>query len=165
MVWGPQSPWLLRWLECRTGRRYFLPRRDSIDEIHSGRRRLGADEKLPVAQSRSNHREGPMSDSDYEVRLKTTGRNDRCACGSGKKYKKCHLAEDERTRTATLKALEEEAMAKAKAARDVEGGESEADMKGADKSTRSTKRKKRRSGSKGRASDGKPKNIPRRGAV
>ncbi|MCH7531711.1 MAG: hypothetical protein IIB36_08145 [Gemmatimonadetes bacterium] len=75
------------------------------------------------------------------------------------------MAEDERTRTATLKALEEEAMAKAKAARDVEGGESEADMKGADKSTRSTKRKKRRSGSKGRASDGKPKNIPRRGAV
>ena len=25
-----------------------------------------------------------------------TGRNDPCWCGSGKKYKKCHLAEDEK---------------------------------------------------------------------
>jgi len=28
-------------------------------------------------------------------RLASTGRNDACACGSGKKYKKCHLADDE----------------------------------------------------------------------
>ena len=28
-------------------------------------------------------------------RLKNTGRNDSCPCGSGKKYKKCHLAQDE----------------------------------------------------------------------
>ena len=28
-------------------------------------------------------------------RLETTGRNDVCPCGSGKKYKKCHLREDE----------------------------------------------------------------------
>ena len=107
-----------------------------------------------------------MSDSDYEARLKTTGRNDRCPCGSGKKYKKCHLAEDESTRTATLKALEEEALSKARAARDAEGGEGSADTKGADKSTRSTKRPKKRSGPQGRApSDAKPKNLPRRGAV
>ena len=106
-----------------------------------------------------------MSDSDYEMRLKATGRNDRCPCGSGKKYKKCHLAEDESTRTATLKALEEEALSKARAARDAEDGEGGADTKGADKSTRSTKRPKKRSGSQGRASDAKPKNLPRRGAV
>ncbi len=106
-----------------------------------------------------------MSDSDYEMRLKATGRNDRCPCGSGKKYKKCHLAEDEGMRTATLKALEEEAMAKARAAKDAEDGEGKADTKGADKSTRSPMRQERQSGSKGRASDGKPKNIPRRGAV
>ena len=103
-----------------------------------------------------------MSDSDYDVRLKTTGRNDPCPCGSGKKYKKCHLAEDEGTRTATLKALEEEAMAKAKASKDTEG---EVDTRGADESTRSTKRQKKQRGSKGRASDGIPVNIPRRGAV
>ena len=28
------------------------------------------------------------------------GRNDRCWCGSGKKYKACHLAPDNRKRTA-----------------------------------------------------------------
>ncbi len=29
------------------------------------------------------------------ARLASTGRNEACPCGSGKKYKKCHLAEDE----------------------------------------------------------------------
>ncbi|MGA9652627.1 MAG: SEC-C metal-binding domain-containing protein, partial [Polyangia bacterium] len=27
--------------------------------------------------------------------MASTGRNDPCACGSGKKYKKCHLADDQ----------------------------------------------------------------------
>ncbi len=103
-----------------------------------------------------------MADSDYEVRLKTTGRNDRCLCGSGKKYKKCHLAEDEDTRAEALKVLEAEAKAKPKAEKDAEG---EADTKGSDKRTRSMKHQKKQSGFQGRASDGTPKNIPRRGAV
>lgn len=30
-----------------------------------------------------------------KVRMASTGRNDPCPCGSGKKYKKCHLQEDE----------------------------------------------------------------------
>lgn len=29
------------------------------------------------------------------------GRNERCWCGSGRKYKTCHLATDERKRSAT----------------------------------------------------------------
>jgi hypothetical protein len=103
-----------------------------------------------------------MSDSDCEVRLRATRRNDHCPCGSGKKYKKCHLAEDQGTRTAALKAMEEEAKAKAKASKDTEG---EVDTRGADQSTRSTKRRKNQPGLKGRASDARPKNIPRRGAV
>ena len=103
-----------------------------------------------------------MSDSDYDVRLKTTGRNDHCPCGSGKKYKKCHWAEDERMRTATLKTLEEEAAAKAEASKDTED---DVDTKGADQSTQTTKRQRKQPGSKGRASDGKPKNLPRRSAV
>jgi hypothetical protein len=53
-------------------------------------------------------------------------------------------------------------MAKPKAAKDAEG---EADTKGSDKRTRSTKHQQKQSGFGGRASDGKPKNIPRRGAV
>jgi hypothetical protein len=31
---------------------------------------------------------------DYLQRLRNTGRNDECPCGSGRKYKKCHLGED-----------------------------------------------------------------------
>jgi hypothetical protein len=103
-----------------------------------------------------------MADSDYEVRLKTTRRNDRCLCGSGKKYKKCHLAEDEGTRAATLKVLEAEATAKPKAAKYAEG---EADTKDSDKRRWWTKSQKKQSGFKELTSGGKPKNIPRRGAV
>ncbi len=62
----------------------------------------------------------------------------------------------------TLDILEAEAMAKPKAAKDAKG---EADTKDSDKRRRSTKRQKKQSGFKGRASDGKPRNIPRRGAV
>ena len=36
-----------------------------------------------------------MSEQNYLERLKNTGRNDACPCGSGKKYKKCHLPQDE----------------------------------------------------------------------
>ncbi|MGI9626803.1 MAG: SEC-C metal-binding domain-containing protein [Longimicrobiales bacterium] len=99
-----------------------------------------------------------MSDTDYEVRL-TSGRNDPCLCGSGKKYKKCHLAEDEGARTAALKALEQEAVAHSK------DTQSEVDAKRADDSIRSSKRPKNQPGPKGRPSGGKPKNVARRGAV
>lgn len=33
------------------------------------------------------------------------GRNNRCWCGSGKKYKACHLATDNRKRSAELNAM------------------------------------------------------------
>ena len=46
------------------------------------------------------------------MRNKTVGRNDLCPCGSGRKYKRCCLAEDERrqaqTRAAVPQAEEEE---------------------------------------------------------
>lgn len=55
-----------------------------------------------------------MATLDPETRLKQTGRNDDCACGSGKKYKKCHLREDEEfvskalaAKNAAAKAVEE----------------------------------------------------------
>ena len=52
----------------------------------------------------------------YEQRLSGTGRNDTCPCGSGKKYKKCHLQKDEeshgkavaRAREAAARAAAEE---------------------------------------------------------
>lgn len=48
-----------------------------------------------------------MEESDFHKRLKSTGRNDQCFCGSGKKYKKCHLNEDERMEHEEFKKREE----------------------------------------------------------
>jgi len=47
-----------------------------------------------------HHDDPPAAASEADVgkartRLAATGRNDACPCGSGKKYKKCHLAADE----------------------------------------------------------------------
>jgi len=36
-----------------------------------------------------------MTEPDFLLRYRSTGRNDDCPCGSGRKYKKCHLREDE----------------------------------------------------------------------
>jgi hypothetical protein len=111
-----------------------------------------------------------MSDMDYEARLKATGRNDRCPCGSGKKYKKCHLAEDEGKRSAAFKSAEEEAkvaaVAKAEAEGEAEGeGDGKVAAKSTDKNKPRTKRDRGKSGSKGQAGDAKPKNMIRRSAV
>jgi hypothetical protein len=53
------------------------------------------------------------------------GRNDPCHCGSGKKYKKCHLAADEAAETAAYAAKAAEAAANAAAAakEEAEGAE------------------------------------------
>ena len=69
-----------------------------------------------------------MVEMDYAKRLKETGRNDLCPCGSGKKYKKCHLANDEeiahnalaQTKILEEKSLEEARDEEAKAQTDVE---------------------------------------------
>src|SRR5687767_7814055 len=37
----------------------------------------------------------PTTAEASRERLASIGRNDTCPCGAGKKYKKCHLAEDE----------------------------------------------------------------------
>lgn len=43
------------------------------------------------------------------------GRNDPCHCGSGQKYKKCHLAQDDAAKSAELAAAAEKAAEEAKA--------------------------------------------------
>lgn len=59
------------------------------------------------------------------------GRNDPCHCGSGQKYKKCHLPADDSARSAELAALAATAAeAQAKADADAEA-EKEADGKAA----------------------------------
>jgi len=37
-----------------------------------------------------------FSGDDGESQTRNIGRNELCWCGSGKKYKKCHLIEDEK---------------------------------------------------------------------
>jgi hypothetical protein len=54
-----------------------------------------------------------MADEEYKLRLKNAGRNDTCPCGSGKKYKKCHLQADEEGYSKALAKVREEAAAKA----------------------------------------------------
>lgn len=63
-----------------------------------------------------------MADEEYKLRLKKVGRNDTCPCGSGKKYKKCHLQEDEERYSAALAKAREGAAAEAAEA-DGEGPE------------------------------------------
>jgi tetratricopeptide (TPR) repeat protein len=51
-----------------------------------------------VTEKKEKEFEASQDDDKVEkarARLAGTGRNDPCSCGSGKKYKKCHLAEDE----------------------------------------------------------------------
>ena len=55
-----------------------------------------------------------MADNDWQTRIKT-GRNDACPCGSGKKYKKCHMEADEKAQSAALAKTNEEAAKKMKA--------------------------------------------------
>ena len=49
-----------------------------------------------------------MEESKYLERLKSTGRNEPCPCGSGTKYKKCHMDSDEAKRHEDSVKLEEE---------------------------------------------------------
>lgn len=54
------------------------------------------------------------------------GRNDPCHCGSGQKYKKCHLAADDAAHAAAVKAAAEAAKAAAETAATETADETEA---------------------------------------
>ncbi len=99
-----------------------------------------------------------MDETKFIERLKTTGRNDVCPCGSGKKYKKCHLAADEAARSEENKQLAEQAEAAAVEEKDDDGA---SDSKKGIKS----KPSKFNTVPKYRMNKGnKPSNIPRRTA-
>jgi hypothetical protein len=104
---------------------------------------------------------GDMNASDYNERLKNIGRNDPCPCGSGKKYKKCHLSEDEAAKHAELAAAAEEREAALAAA------EEDSDDDSADSASKSRKQKRgiHQGGGKARSGMDTHANIPRRGAV
>ena len=105
-----------------------------------------------------------MASEDYQERLKTTGRNDPCPCGSQRKYKKCHQAEDE----AKLHAERQEQAKKDEAAR-AAASEGEADEARAKKAppdpTRGDRRRHQSHSSGEGGQTTRPNNLPRRGAV
>ncbi len=47
---------------------------------------------------------GALRSAPAEAPVEKPGRNEPCWCGSGRKYKKCHLAEDEK-KAAEIRAL------------------------------------------------------------
>jgi hypothetical protein len=87
------------------------------------------------------------------------GRNDPCPCGSGKKYKKCHLPQEQAARTAAAK----EEAAKAEAAEADADDEDEEDAaeagegEGADKEAAPPKKKPRAERGGVRPAAGAPK--------
>ncbi len=107
-----------------------------------------------------------MNASDFADRLKNTGRNDPCPCGSGKKYKKCHLAEDEAAEYTVLKKAEDEREAALAAEEKAEGEEKpEGEGSGKGRKKEAKPRDPHPSAGKARNSQTPPSNIPRRGAV
>lgn len=103
-----------------------------------------------------------MSDDSYSERLKNTKRNDPCPCGSGRKYKKCHLEADEAAQHAATQAAKAEADAAAAAS--AEAAEPAATKKeSAGNAERPTARENKPS--RGAAGNPRPKNLPRRKAV
>lgn len=112
-----------------------------------------------------------MSDDSFD-RLKATKRNDVCPCGSGKKYKKCHLAEDQAAQNAA-DAKAEAARAAAAAAAEAEAeaeNDAEAEEGLKNKSAKTSAkgagpRDKQRGVSRAQSKSAKPTNLPRRKAI
>ena len=99
-----------------------------------------------------------MATTDYEYRLKHTHRNDPCLCNSGKKYKKCHLPEDEAAQHAALKLAAEQAEAET----NTDDGTESSTASGVD-STFVPKKREARAHLKGQKSKGnRPITLPRR---
>ena len=100
-----------------------------------------------------------MNESKYLERLSNTGRNEACPCGSGKKYKKCHMGADEAKRHEDSVKLEEE-MAAASGSADEDQSDDSAQKKKPTSSMRPGIGAGHRGG-KGRNAQ----SIPRRSAV
>ena len=103
-----------------------------------------------------------VSDETHVERLKSTKRNDPCPCGSGRKYKKCHLDADEAALHAAAKAAKAAAEAAAASAEPADS-ENATKKESATGTERSSARQNKPA--RGSASNPRPKNLPRRKAV
>jgi hypothetical protein len=93
--------------------------------FHAKMRKMSGNSTHQAAYQAAQHGETMAATMDPAQRYKQTGRNDDCACGSGKKYKKCHLREDEEFVSKALASRNAEAAktaeAEAKAAEGADG--------------------------------------------
>lgn len=96
-----------------------------------------------------------MRKDDYRSRLKQTGRNDACPCGSGRKYKRCHLREDEASERSELAA----------AASEREATPTGTELDGGDGDKAKKWRNERRKVGEARSGSNTHPAIPRRGAI
>jgi tetratricopeptide (TPR) repeat protein len=55
----------------------------------------GLEKQGAGARSSPEGAAAPLKPAEAGARIASVGRNDACPCGSGRKYKKCHLAEDQ----------------------------------------------------------------------
>lgn len=101
-----------------------------------------------------------VSDETHLERLKAAKRNDPCPCGSGRKYKKCHLDADEAAVHAAAKAAKAAAEA---AAASAEPGDAENAKK--EPGTGAERPSGRQNKPARGAANPRPKNLPRRKAV
>lgn len=102
-----------------------------------------------------------MSLEESQARHKAAGRNDPCPCGSGKKYKKCHYAEDEAAIHAEL--TKQRAAAEAVAAEEGAKAASSAATQGQRPKASQTSTKQ--TGNRSPSPAARAANLPRRGAV
>ncbi len=98
---------LLGSIEQRVARSvYLLPRQPTAPakshRLHAGRPRISIPAATQATSARSPGAVGPGAvDQTADVRPDADlGRNDPCWCGSGRKYKKCHLRKDQQARRA-----------------------------------------------------------------
>jgi hypothetical protein len=107
-----------------------------------------------------------MSLQIAQERAKTTGRNDPCPCGSGKKYKKCHEAEDSAAVNAELARSADVAAAEAAAAaKEAAEGDGEAKKAGSRSKLGRVRDQGQTQRGVGRGGQPKATNLPRRSAV
>lgn len=99
-----------------------------------------------------------MSSEASLERLKSTKRNDACPCGSGRKYKKCHLTEDE----AAMHEATRQANQGVSAA---DEGASSGKQKELAPSAAERSQGRKKTQAKGQGQVTRPKNLPRRKAV
>ena len=106
-----------------------------------------------------------MDESKFMERLKNIGRNEKCPCESGKKYKKCHLNSDEAAKSEEMKKIEAENAKKAKT-EETNETDSKNDEKVNNKKTGKKKHNSFKGGPKPKMKKNeKISNIPRRSAV